>query len=69
LIHGENPPTYSSFNPFRPSVLNNPEKPVDMGVQADLAIHILKAAFVEQGRKCPFAYVGTNDNLANASNC
>ncbi|CAM0139960.1 unnamed protein product [Umbelopsis sp. WA50703] len=33
-----------------PSVLNNPEKPVDMGVQADLAIHILKAAFVEQGQ-------------------
>lgn len=23
-----------------------------MGVQADLAIHILKAAFIEQGRKC-----------------
>ncbi|KAG2178793.1 hypothetical protein INT43_001639 [Umbelopsis isabellina] len=33
-----------------PSVLNNPEKPVDMGVQTDLAIHILKAAFIEQGQ-------------------
>ncbi|KAI9283993.1 nuclear condensing complex subunit [Umbelopsis sp. AD052] len=33
-----------------PSVLNNPDKPVDMGVQADLAIDILKAMFVEHGQ-------------------
>lgn len=39
---------------FRPSVLNNPDKPVDMGVQADLAINILKEMFVEHGSKCYF---------------
>ncbi|CAO3677491.1 unnamed protein product [Umbelopsis vinacea] len=33
-----------------PSVLNNPDKPVDMGVQADLAINILKEMFVEHGK-------------------
>ncbi|CAO3691481.1 unnamed protein product [Umbelopsis ramanniana] len=32
-----------------PGVLNNPDKPVDMGVQADLAIDILKSMFVEHG--------------------
>ena len=32
-------------------MLNNPDKPVDMGVQADLAINILKEVFVEHGRK------------------
>ncbi|GAB5588119.1 chromosome condensation complex Condensin [Umbelopsis nana] len=31
-------------------VLNNPDKPVDMGVQADLAINILKEVFVEHGQ-------------------
>jgi hypothetical protein len=34
--------------------LNNPDNPVDMGVQADLAIHILKALFAEHGRKQSF---------------
>jgi hypothetical protein len=43
------------FTPSRPSVLNNPDKPVDTGVQADLAIDILKAMFVEHGRKLPLA--------------